>query len=202
MLQETLLAGDMKPTKEQQMWFLKHHAWNLLDQGMSEQQVLANLQQQGVPQAFAMVVVHGNAAARKGCAHSDRQRQQIIQNIRHAIEQAHPDPITDALDPACDDDRTVYKVYESLNAWLYEPYPIHTWAAFGLSKMLSYGDWPLMHALQYEDAGIRYVAAFALGTMGGEAANAIAALEAATRDVDELVRTTAVESLRRIRADL
>ena len=102
----------------------------------------------------------------------------------------------------CDDRRAIYKIYGKLVELLTShTHSQGTIAAYGLTLLAGYGDWPLIRALEHKDEMVRYRAAFALGKMGKYGRNGIPALTKALNDPDDWVRDAVGDALKAIQKD-
>ena len=190
------------PSPQQEVWLFKHRIWNLFEDGASEEEVRDTVIREGRKPPIVEIFLQQHYEAERECVHDVRSRNRILRSVKAAIDEGDPDQIVEAMDPACDDDRTLYKVFVLLSNLLYAERPTCRWAAFGLSKMVGFGDLALMNALQHEDEPNRFYAAFALGTMGADGRGAIDDLKQSTRDSSEKVRQIAKKALSQIRRAL
>ncbi len=189
----------MAATPLQEVWLLKHEVWGLLDDGLNRDEVTDRLEEDGIGAPIAAVLIEKTRIARKKSVHNSARRERIIEGVRDAVKLEDPDEIVEAMDPACDDERTIFEMFAALSHLLFGPPPGCKWAAFGLSKMVGYGDYALVKALEEGNDANRYFGAFALGTMEAEAENAIDALKVALKDPDARVRKACQKALKRIR---
>lgn len=192
----------MPQTPQQEVWLIKHKIWDWFDEGLDRDEILDELVEYGVKGPAAGVLIKGCLNDRKHAAHDQSERNRIVGAVEAAARAGDPDEIVDAMEPACDDDRTLYQVYCALSRLLFGPPPACKWGAFGLSKMHGFGDYSLVKALEHEQGVNRFYAAFGLGTMGAEAEHALLDLRQSADDPDERVRGAVRKAIQRIEADL
>ena len=188
------------PTKQQRVRLLVHAAWDMRDDGLSNQQMIQQLQTEGVPAELAAAVPNLVDEAIQHSAHDQGTREQRVQAVEAAVKTEDFDAVQIALAETLDDDRTIHKAYQKLTQILEGPvHETGTVAAYALSMMPGIGDWALILALDNPDANVRYRAAFALGKMGSDANNALPELKRLKSDPDEYVRDAATEAIGRIK---
>lgn len=191
------------PTEEQRVQILVHHAWDLRDDGLDDKSVIKQLIDEGVPSHIARSVPDLISQALPGLIHSDEQRERLVNKVESAVEAEEYDEIRAAMLEGIDDRRTLCKIYNRLaELLLSDSEETGTAAAYGLSFMVGWGDWPLIQALSHDNWEVRFRAAFALGKMGKAAHNARESLKEATSDTDDYVREAALKALEEIERDL
>ena len=189
------------PTIEQRARLLLHSGWDLRDEGLTDEQIVSQLQSDGVPEEIAGGVPAMVDEAMKSSTQDQTQRDQIVRGVSEAVESEDFEAVQDALLKATDDDRTLHKAYVVLsNLLVGDSHEIGTAAAFGLSCLPGIGDWPLIQALESEDENLRFRAAFALGKLGADAQNALTALQELVSDPDDYVRHAVDEAIRQIQS--
>lgn len=190
----------MMPTMEQRVRLVVHAAWDMRDQGLSNEKIVDGLEAQGVPRELAEGIPALVEEAARDARHDEKARAGHVQSVVAAVEAEDFDGLPPAIAGAVEDDRTLQKVYEKLAELLVDDsHEKGTVAAFGLSLLVGMGDWPLIQALEHKDSNVRYRAAFALGKMGAAAKNALPTLQKLKTDPDEYVRSAATEAIGRIK---
>jgi hypothetical protein len=180
-----------------------HHAWDLRDEGHDDATIIQRIIEEGVPPDLAHTVIGLIDNEMPKLLHDDAARQAVIRQVETAVESEDLDGLRQAMLIGIDDERTLHKIYSTLEQLL--PSDSHekgTVAAFGLSFLLGRGDWPLIQALSHGDENVRFRAAFALGKMGKAAHNAIEPLEAAMSDSDEYASGAAADALAAIQKEM
>ena len=191
------------PTKEQRVRILVHHAWDLRDEGNDDATIIEHIIEEGVPPDIANTIPGLIDDEIPKLIHDDAARQAVIRKVETAVESEDFDALRQAMLIGIDDERTIHKIYSTLEQLLLsDSHGKGTAAAFGLSFLLGRGDWPLIQALSHNDENVRFRAAFALGKMGKAAHNAIEPLKAATTDSDEYARGAAVDALAAIQKEM
>ena len=191
------------PTKEQRVRILVHHAWDLRDEGNDDATIIQHIIEEGVPPDIANAVPGLIDNEIPKLIHDDAARQAVIGKVETAVESEDFDALREAMLNGIDDERTIHKIYSTLEQLLLsDSHEKGTVAAFGLSFLLGRGDWPLIQALSHSDENVRFRAAFALGKMGKAAHNAIEPLKAAMSDSDEYARGAAADALAAIQKEM
>ena len=191
------------PTKEQRVRILVHHAWDLRDEGNDDATIIKHIIEEGVPPDIANAIPGLIDNEIPKLIHDDAARQAVIGKVETAVESEDFDALREAMLIGIDDERTIHKIYNTLEQLLLsDSHGKGTVAAFGLSFLLGRGDWPLIQALSHSDENVRFRAAFALGKMGKAAHNAIEPLKAAMSDSDEYARGAAADALAAIQKEM
>ena len=191
------------PTKEQRVRILVHHAWDLRDEGNDDATIIEHIIEEGVPPDIANAIPGLIDSEIPKLIHDDTARQAVIGKVETAVESEDFDALRQAMLIGIDDERTIHKIYSTLEQLLLsDSHGKGTLAAFGLSFLLGRGDWPLIQALSHSDENVRFRAAFALGKMGKAAHNAIEPLKAAMSDSDEYARGAAADALAAIQKEM
>jgi HEAT repeat protein len=190
------------PTKDQRVWILVHTTWDLLDNGLSDSQVISKLNQSGAPSTIAQEALKLAHAEQAKSSHSKSSFQEVLSKVERAVSKEDYETIRSIVAENFHDNRAVYKIYSKLAELLLSPeHSCGTVAAYGLSLLSGYGDWPLIQAMDQNDEMVRYRAAFALGKMGKYGCNGISVLRTALNDPDDWVRDAASEALKAIEKD-
>jgi hypothetical protein len=192
----------LMPTREQRVWILVHAAWDLVDDGFADATIVQRLADQGAPVEIAKEALRLAREEQGKSLHTDRQRQQLVGELNRKVTGEDYAGIRQVLMKSLGDKRTLYKAYSTLSSLLLsEVHAQGTAAAFGLSFLLGYGDWPLIQAMSHDNEWVRYRSAFALGKMGANARHAIHVLREALNDPDEWVRDAVSEAIGAIEKD-
>jgi hypothetical protein len=193
----------LTPTFEQQCRIVFHRAWDLMDDGLADEQVIEALIETDAPREKAEWVVSFVRDAQTQSVHTDEQRGSLLDQLQQALFDENFDAIREVILAGADDQRTTHKLLSKLSdSLLSESQSEGTAAAYGLSIFVGQGDWPLIQAMAHEDETVRCRAAFALGKMGQHAQRAIPVLLAAIDDPDDYVRVLASEALESIENDM
>lgn len=191
------------PTQQQRVRILVHHAWDLRDEGHDDATIVRQIIDEGVPPEIANAVPGLIDDELPKLVHDNSTRQAVIQQVTAAVEAEDFDELREAMLNGIDDERTLHKIYSTLEERLLsDSHEKGTVAAYGLSFLLGRGDWPLIQALSHNDENVRLRAAFALGKMGKAAHNAIEPLKAAMTDTDDYVSGAAADAVAAIRKDM
>jgi hypothetical protein len=182
----------MIPTAEQQRQIDLSIAWDMLDEGLSDADVIDELMGAGAPRETAELIVSRVREAQTKSVHTGEQREELVQQLEQAISDEDHDAIRAVILEGGVDERTFDKL---LNA-VADP------VLFGQTKGADAFAYALSIFLLYEDEMIRSRAALALGKMGQHAQSAIPILQKTIDESDDGVRSVAREALAAIQKDM
>jgi len=175
----------MVPTAEQQSRVDLTIAWDMLDEGLSDAEVIDELMGADASRETAELIVSRVREAQAKSVHTVEQREEFVQRVEQAILDDDQDAIRLVIFQGAEDERT----FDKLLAAVADP------VVYGQTTESAASVYALSLFLLCDDEVSRRRAAFALGKMGQHAQSAVPMLQKIIDESDEGISHVAREAL-------